>query len=152
MQASLLRQVTAKQAGAVASKIQSNPQNYSAALLNTVLFKPETVRERTDGTLVFPWQATKGSLNGFKSVHGGALSTLADVFTKIHAKASSPDSKVNSVSFEISFLSAVFEEKSCTCVTRLANQTDSMVFTDFSFQDETTGEVYARGTHVVALK
>lgn len=148
----LLRQVSAKQAAAVASRMLSNPQNYSAALLSTVLFKPESVKERPDGTLAFPWQATKGSLNGFKSVHGGALSTLADAFTKVHAKASSPESKVNSISFEISFLSAVFQEKSCACVTRLVSRTDNIVFTDFAFEDEATGEVYARGTHVVSLQ
>lgn len=148
----LFKQVSAKQAASVAAKMQSNPQNYSAALLNAVAFKPESVTEKQDGTLIFPWQATKGSLNGFKSVHGGALSTLADVFTKIHAKASSPESKVSSVSFEISFLSAVFQDKSCICVTRLTNKADNIVFTDFSFEDETTGEIYARGTHVVSLQ
>ncbi|KAK7202320.1 Thioesterase superfamily [Novymonas esmeraldas] len=145
-----LNAVTSAQAAAVAQRIMSHPQSYSAALLNIVLFSPDRIQARPEGSLVFPWEAKRGSHNGFKSVHGGALSSLADAFTKIHAGARLPQASVRSVSFEISFLSAVFEDKKCSCVTRLVQQVDNIVYADFSFEDESSGEVYARGTHVLA--
>ncbi|KAG5490855.1 hypothetical protein JKF63_00977 [Porcisia hertigi] len=146
----LLRFVTVKQACDSAHQVMSHPKNYSAAMLSTVFFSPERIQVRPGGTLVFPWEAKRGCHNGFKSVHGGALSTLADAFTKIHVRAHLPQTHVESVSFQISFLSAVFEDKKCICVTRLLHQRGSVVFTDFSFEDESNGEVYARGTHVLA--
>lgn len=145
-----LNSVTLAQASAAAQRVMEHPQNYTAHLLRTVLFSPDKIQERPEGTLVFPWEPTRGSHNGFKSVHGGSLSTLADAFTKMHAQAYAPKAAVNSVSFEISFLSAVFEDKKCSCVTRLVNQANNIVFTDFSFEDTNTGEVYARGTHVLS--
>lgn len=145
-----LNAVPVTRAAAAAQQVMSHPQSYGATLLGTVLFTPERIQQRPEGTLVFPWEPKRGSHNGFKSVHGGALSSLADIFTKIHTRAYAPDAAVRSVSFEISFLSAVFENKKCTCVTRLVQQADNIVFTDFSFEDENTGEVYARGTHVLA--
>lgn len=145
-----LNAVTVKQATAAAQRVMDHPENYTAHLLSTVLFTPSSIRERPEGSLVFPWEPKRGSHNGFKSVHGGALSTLADAFTKIHARAYAPASAVKSISFEISFLSAVFEDRKCSCVTRLVQQVNDIVFTDFSFEDENTGEVYARGTHVLS--
>ncbi|CAM44470.1 conserved hypothetical protein [Leishmania braziliensis MHOM/BR/75/M2904] len=145
----LLNLVTTKQAAAAAQQLMGNPKNYSAALLRTVLFSPERIQVRSEGTLVFPWEAKRGSQNGIKSVHGGALSSLADAFTKIHAQAYLPQACVESVSFEISFLSAVFEDKKCNCVTRLVRLEDTIIFTDFLFEGEGSDEVYARGTHVL---
>ncbi|CBZ26544.1 conserved hypothetical protein [Leishmania mexicana MHOM/GT/2001/U1103] len=145
----LLNSVTAKQAVAAAHQIMNHPRSYSAALLSTVLFSPERIQERPEGTLVFPWEAKRGSHNSIKSVHGGALSSLADAFTKIHVRAHLPQMCVESVSLEISFLSAVFEDKKCNCMTRLVRQEGTIVFTDFSLEDENSGEVYARGTHVL---
>jgi uncharacterized protein (TIGR00369 family) len=145
-----LNPVTVKQAAAAAQRVMDHPQNYTAHLLRTVCFSPDRIQERPEGTLVFPWDPTRGSHNGFKSVHGGALSTLADAFTKIHVRAFEPTKAVASVSFEISFLSAVFEDKRCSCVTRLVHQSNDIVFTDFSFEDMDSGEVYARGTHVLS--
>lgn len=145
-----LNSVTVKQAAAAAQRVMDHPQNYTAHLLSTVHFSPDRIQERPEGTLIFPWEPTRGSHNGFKSVHGGALSTLADAFTKIHARAYVNHKPITSVSFEISFLSAVFKDKKCCCVTRLVHQAHDVVFTDFSFEDENTGEVYARGTHVLS--
>ncbi|AYU84119.1 hypothetical protein, conserved [Leishmania donovani] len=146
----LLDSVTVKQATAAAHQIMDHPRNYSAALLSTVLFSPERIQERREGTLVFPWKAKRGSHNSVNSVHGGALSSLADAFTKIHVRAHLPQTCVESVSLEISFLSAVFEDKKCNCMTRLVRQEGNIVFTDFSFEAESSGEVYARGTHVLS--
>lgn len=146
----VLNSVTVQQATAAAQRVLDHPQNYTAHLLNAVRFTPSRIQERPEGTLVFPWEPTRDSHNGFKSVHGGALSTLADAFTKIHARAYVATKPVRSVSFEISFLSAVFEDKKCSCVTRLVHQSNDVVFTDFSFEDEDSGEVYARGTHVLS--
>ncbi|KAG5489117.1 hypothetical protein JIQ42_00740 [Leishmania sp. Namibia] len=146
----LLNSLTTKEAVAAAHQIMGHTKNYSAALLCTVRFSPERIQERPDRALVFPWEAKRGSHNGIKSVHGGALSSLADTFTKIHVRAHRPQACVKSVSFEISFLCAVHEDRRCNCVTRLVHQEDKVVFTDFSFEDESSGEVYARGTHVLA--
>ncbi|KPI89383.1 hypothetical protein ABL78_1509 [Leptomonas seymouri] len=145
-----LNSVTATQAASTARRVMDHPQSYTAHLLNVVFFSPDRVQERPEGTLVFPWEPKRGSHNGFKSVHGGALSTLADAFTKIHVRAYAPDKPVKSISFEISFLSAIFEDKKCNCVTRLVHQSNDIIFTDFSFEDENSGEVYARGTHVLS--
>lgn len=141
---------SATQAVVVAKKMMEQSTDYTSSLLSTVLFQPEAIQMRTEGTMVFPWMAKRGSHNGFKSVHGGALSTLADAFTKIHARAVTPEQPIRSVSFEISFLSAVFSEKKCNCITRIVNRTENIVFTDFSFEDADSGEVYARGTHVLS--
>ncbi|CAD2213315.1 hypothetical protein AGDE_02114 [Angomonas deanei] len=139
------------QAASTAGEMLKAKTGYSVNLLNIVKFTPESIKEPTPGVLAFPWSGTEGSLNGFKSVHGGSLSTLGDVFTKIHVKAALPESKVQSVSFEISFLSAVFAGKDCTCFTRLVSKQGNLVFTDFSFEDETSGEIHARGTHVLSV-
>ncbi|KAG5464537.1 hypothetical protein LSCM1_00727 [Leishmania martiniquensis] len=147
----LINAVVIKHAAAAAQQIMSHPQSYSAALLSTVRFSPERIKERPDEALVFPWEAKRGSHNGIKSVHGGALSSLADVFTRIHVCARRPQACVESVSFEISFLSVVHEDKRCNCVTHLARQEKGIVFTDFAFEDESSGEVYARGSHILAV-
>lgn len=146
-----LRHVTAADAGKVSSKVLGCGNSFSAMMMNAVGFTPESIKEEPQGTLGFVWTAQKRALNGFKSVHGGALSTLADAFTKIHTKAAFPDRAVCSQNFEISFLSALFENKQCICVTRLVSATGESVFVDFSFQDESSGEIYARGTHVLAI-
>ncbi|KPA81890.1 hypothetical protein ABB37_04137 [Leptomonas pyrrhocoris] len=145
-----LNSVAIQQATAAARRVMDHPQNYTTHLLSTVLFSPDLIRERPEGTLVFPWRPEQGCRNGFKSVHGGAISTLADAFTKMHVRAYLPDKPVKSVSFDISFLSAVFENTKCSCVTRLVHQSNDIVFTDFSFEDEDSGAVYARGTHVLS--
>ncbi|EPY29619.1 hypothetical protein STCU_04402 [Strigomonas culicis] len=130
----------------------ANPSNYSAHALEIVAFRPDSVKERPGDMLAFPWHGNEGSLNGFKSVHGGTLSTLGDIFTQIHVKSASPQASIRSLSFEISFLSAVFAGKQCTCITRVVSERDNVVFTDFSFEDEASGELYARGTHVFSIQ
>ncbi|CCW63201.1 unnamed protein product [Phytomonas sp. EM1] len=146
----LLSRVGAKEAAAAAAKFQGATEGYSGIVLRTVEFKPESIYEVSDGTLAFPWRSKQGSLNAFGTVHGGALSTLADVFTRIHLKAAVPQLNAATISFEISFLSPVFEEKECVCVTRLVGKRDSTVFTDFSLEDG-NGSIYARGTHTLSL-
>ncbi|GET93792.1 hypothetical protein, conserved [Leishmania tarentolae] len=148
----VLSAVTVKQAAAAAHQVMAYPTDYSAALLRTVLFSPERIQERPEGTLVFPWEAKRASNNSVKSVHGGALSSLADCFTKIHVRAHLPQTCVESVSLEINFLSAVFEDKKCSCMTRFVRQEGTIVITDFSFEDESTAEVYARGTHILEAR
>lgn len=121
-------------------------------MLRVVDFKPDSVSTRDEGSVLFPWKAKYGSLNGFGSVHGGSLSTLADIFTKIHARAAAPGHEVASISLEISFLSAIFEGKDCTCVTRIAHDAPHTLHTEFSFEDDVSGEVYARGSHAVSIE
>ncbi|CCW70097.1 unnamed protein product [Phytomonas sp. Hart1] len=146
----LLSRVGTNEAAVAASKLQGATEGYSAMLLKTVGFKSECIRELSEGSLVFPWTSNKESLNAFGTVHGGVLSTLADVFTRIHLKAAVPQLHVTSISLEISFLSPVFEDKECVCVTRLVGKRDNTVFTNFSLEDG-SGAIYARGSHILSL-
>ncbi|RNF09591.1 hypothetical protein TraAM80_02073 [Trypanosoma rangeli] len=124
---------------------------YSAGVMKTVEFAPDKVIEKKDGVLSFPWTVRYGALNGFKSAHGGALSTLADAFTRVHLSAVTTSEKLNSVSFEISFLNAIAENTECICLTRLVSlDVGNLAFMDFSFEDEKSGQVFARGTHVLS--
>lgn len=142
-------------------------ETYNGFLLRAVGFDPNAVQQKPCGSVSFPWTAAQPSMNGFRSVHGGSLSTLAESFTKIHIHAAAEEmfcgpttEKTNvdlmgvSVNFEIRFLSAVTENEKCTCLTRI-NQVlpkERLVFTDFSFVNEKNKEVMAVGTHILSLQ
>ncbi|KEG14271.1 hypothetical protein DQ04_00541030 [Trypanosoma grayi] len=134
-----------------AARVLGFTGGFSSGVMKTVEFLPEKVATREDGTLSFPWTARYGALNGFKSTHGGALATLADAFTRVHLGAAAPGSSLSSVSFEISYLAAIGENVECACVTRLVSRdAGSLAFMDYSFEDEKSGQVFARGTHVLS--
>ncbi|ORC85517.1 uncharacterized protein TM35_000341290 [Trypanosoma theileri] len=134
-----------------AAKMLGMKNGYSSGIMNTVEFHPDSISEGKNGVLSFPWVSRRGVLNGFKSTHGGALATLADIFTRLHLAAAAPESVLSSVSFEISYLAAVAENVECNCVTRLVNQdAGALVYMDYSFEDKITGQVFARGSHVLS--
>ncbi|PWV07332.1 putative Thioesterase superfamily [Trypanosoma cruzi] len=133
-----------------AARVLAEREGYSAGVMKTVEFAPDKIVERKEGMLSFPWSARRGAVNAVKSAHGGALSTLADAFTRVHLGAVTTSAKLTSVSFEISFLSAIVENTECTCLTRLVSlDVGNLAFMDFSFEDEMSGQVFARGTHVL---
>lgn len=134
-------------------KVLAASDCYAGALLKDVLFKPDSISAPPAANqLNFPWKATKASLNGFNSVHGGALSTLATTFTRIHAQALGvfPSAPL-STSFDIRFLSAVSEGAVCQCLTSVggASHDSGLVSIQFSFVDGDS-RILANGSNLFA--
>eukprot|EP00796_Vickermania_ingenoplastis_P006621 gene6621-4741_t len=69
-------------------RIATESDSYNSAILKAVHFDPCRV-SAVGASLIFPWTATRASLNGFNSVHGGTMATLAESFTRMHMLASS---------------------------------------------------------------
>jgi len=138
-------------------KVLAASDCYAGALLKDVLFKPDSISAPPSAAnqLNFPWKATKASLNGFNSVHGGALSTLASTFTRIHAQALGvfPSSTPLSTSFDIRFLSAVSEGEVCQCLTSVSGTShdSGLVSIQFSFVDGDS-RVLANGSNLRLLR
>lgn len=142
-------------------------ETYNGFLLRAVGFDPGTIQQKPCGAVLFPWTAAQPCMNGFRSVHGGSLSTLAESFTKIHMRAAAEEMFClssgatngggvigTSVNFEIRFLSAVAENEKCTCLTRI-NQVlpqERLVFADFTFISEKSKEIMAVGTHILSVQ
>lgn len=127
----------------------------------------------------FPWISAKPCLNGFHSVHGGTLCTLAETFSKIHLQAAvvasmrsqtaqqlASPSEVQStlfslssssccfpspIHFDIRFLSATGENQKCRCSSYI--RPGKEIFSvDFTFTTEFNNEVMAVGTQMLSWK
>lgn len=101
--------------------------------------------------MVFPFAGGKDACNAFKSIHGGALAALADMFTTLHLWGQDPQSRHVSVNFDIQYLSAAKAGGSFECVTRVTKRGKRLAFTEFQFVDQKTGEVVCHGTHTKAF-
>lgn len=152
--------VCVRHARDIVRRMQNSTPGQRAYVLEKVAFLSDAIYARQTHSLVFPWYAHEGVLNAFSSVHGGALSMLADAFTTAHACAvacgSAQAVHAQSVAFEIHFLSAIFAKATCLCVTHVAENSGdpalpALKHVDFYFEDTTTKLVCARGSHVVSV-
>lgn len=139
--------------GDVAARVLGATESYSASMLKAVAFDASKITVDGEACVNFPWVARRDCLNGFQTVHGGALSTLAEVFTKIHTQAAVPCTP-SSMHFEIRFLSAVGEDQEVVCQSRVRSllTPQRLVFTDFKFISSKTRDVLALGSHVISTE
>ena len=114
-----------------------------------IKFDPATVAV-DDSWVVFPITVTDDSLNAFKSMHGGAIATLADIFTTIHLWGLEPESKHVSAAFDISYLRPLPAAALVSCKTRVVKKGKRLAFTEFVFTDP-SGTALAKGTHTKAF-
>lgn len=162
---------------------------YSSFLLRAVQFDPEKIMMNeeenciitnranvgehicpyTSTSISFPWISACPCMNGFRSVHGGSLCTLAETFSKIHVLAavmaagksmnrkddnSPPSSTCRStcllpLHFDIRFLSATGENQKCFFRSRIrSGKEEEIISLDFSFMNEESNSVMAVGTQV----
>lgn len=140
--------VSARQAAA--RLLNTSAPIFAPAVLGKIDFHPEGIEVRGED-LVFPVKATKHVTNAFRSMHGGALASLADMFTTLHLWGHDLDSRHVSVSFDIQFLAAAVVDGDFECVTRVTKRGKRLAFTEFSFLNKATGEVVCRGTHTKAF-
>lgn len=149
----------AKLQRAAQSAMLNKGQFYVSGLLEAVKFSPDRIGATSIDVASFPWTATTRSLNGFHSVHGGCLATLADAFTKIHVAAKTSQElassfhPVSTVHFDIRFLSALSEGEKCICCSTISHlsRKDNVAFADFTFISEKNGELMAMGTHIIKV-
>lgn len=170
---------------------------YSSFLLRAVQFDPEKIvisesensvfpsrgneGERKcyypNNSISFPWISAKPCMNGFQSVHGGSLCTLAETFSRMHVRgasiAASKAKELNEASsssgveapssslpitvclfpihFDIRFLSATGENETCLCKSRIRpGREHEIISVDFSFVNERCEDVVAVGTQIFA--
>ena len=126
------------------------------------LFGPETLREvkfsasdisaaaTADGTIVFPFHVSGDTTNCFNSMHGGALATLADVFTTIHLWGLDSEKRHVSANFEISYISPALSNSVVECRTRVTKDGKRLAFTEFEFVEKSGGKMLAKGSHTKA--
>ena len=144
----LLLSITAR-CEASARMLMSNSGQFGADTLALVKFDPSTITQN-DSCISFPLEVTDDSLNAFQSMHGGAVATLADVFTTIHLWGLEPGSKHVSAGLEVSYLRPLPAAARVSCRTRVVKKGKRLAFTEFSFVDE-EGTVLSKGTHTKAF-
>lgn len=123
---------------------------FAPAMLGHVEFQPRRVSHR-GSCMVFPFVGGKDATNAFKSIHGGALAALADMFTTLHLWGLDPQSRHVSVNLDIQYLAAAKTGGKFECVTSITKRGKRLAFTEFQFFDQKTGEVVCKGTHTKAF-
>lgn len=124
---------------------------YAPDVLSRVRFEPSKIYHESRSVLVFPLVAGKEAANAFRSLHGGALASLADMFTTLHLWGEDPQSRHVSVSFDIQYLAAAMVGKEFECLTKIVKKGKRLAFTEFEFRDRQTKEVVCKGTHTKAF-
>ena len=134
-------------------------RRYGQDLIRAVEFKAEGIQEietafglpmTPDVALTFPFHVTEMACNGVGSCHGGVLSSLADVFTTVHLWGLEPGRKHVSVNLELDFMCAALTNTRVQCNTVVMRRGKKLAFTSFSFVDERTGQLLAKGSHTKA--
>lgn len=130
--------------------INSQAVMYAPSVLNRVQFEPNSIRVLKEGDMVFPFTGGKEATNAFKSMHGGALASLADMFTTLHLWGQDPQSRHVSVNFDIHYLAAAPVGGQFECITRIVKKGKRLCFTEFTFVNP-AGDVLCKGTHTKAF-
>jgi uncharacterized protein (TIGR00369 family) len=139
----------ASRCSASAANFLATATGFGADTLALVKFDPSTVEER-ESWIVFPLVVADESQNAFRSMHGGAVATLADVFTTVHLWGLDPESKHVSAVFDVSYLRPLTAGSTVSCMTRVVKKGKRLAFTEFQFVDS-KNTVLARGTHIKAF-
>lgn len=135
--------------------LQATVPIFAPDVLSRVKFDPSRIRsdskQRDKSVLIFPITAGKGATNAFHSMHGGALASLADMFTTLHLWGEDPQSRHVSVSFDIQYLAAAQVGKDFECHTKIVKKGKRLAFTEFEFRDKETQDIVCKGTHTKAF-
>jgi len=125
-----------------------NPGTFGSNLLRSVDFCPDKISVDESGRMLFPFHATPGVGNIFDTVHGGAWSSFADVFTTVHLWGIRPEMNHVSITLSLSFFSSAKIGQDIVCRTTAQKVGKRVAFTEFSFEDSASGQVLVSGSHV----
>lgn len=117
--------------------LAGHPNSFGRNLLSIINFNPQNLKvdEKTN-ELKLRFTPSAASCNGVKSMHGGAIATLADVFTTIHLWGQKPEVQTVSTSLDLSYIAAVYRDTEFIAVSRVVKFGKSLAFTEFEIQND----------------
>ena len=151
-QPAMSHQIVQRNAIAAAEKLLvGHPKSFGRNLLSVINFNPHDLRiDPRTNELQLRFKPSSQSCNAVRSMHGGAIATLADVFTTIHLWGEKPDVQSVSTSLDLNYISAVFKDKEFIAVSRVVKFGRSVAFTEFEIRNE-KGEAMVTGAHQKAI-